>query len=330
MLADELTAPEGGKWMRRAGVNVDAFAADVRRAARFDLDPSVIHAAHAVRESPIDTRARALNLCRLPFGACWFEWPGRTGGRYSKAASEARPAPRRLGALVLVDESCRRGTIDLAWVQDEDWTGGLNLCPLRVTFDWHEQPAPLADLRRRRSPEVIAASLRQEFGKRPDIARSSDAELAADHMRFGMIESPFWAEVLSTVGELAYSKIMTAAISDIEGEPDILRCMLMVLNSRNMTQAEYRPPPEKLNRQRAKSGKPPLLDTTTIRVRLSRAMQARATEGGADPRHPSRAHVVRGHFKIRKSGVWWWSPHVRGEPQPGAPDPTPAKYKVDA
>jgi hypothetical protein len=26
-----------------------------------------------------------------------------------------------------------------------------------------------------------------------------------------------------------------------------------------------------------------------------------------------RAHFVRGHFKARKSGVFWWSPHARGD-----------------
>jgi hypothetical protein len=328
MLADELAAPGGAPWARGFGVAIDAFAAEIRRAARFDLDPAVILAAHAVRESPIDVRARALNLTRLPFRSSWFEWPGRVGGRFSKDASADRPAPRRLGALVLVDESCQRGSMDFAWVQDEAWTGGVNVCPLRVTFDWRDEPGPLADLRRRRPPDDIAAGIRAEFGSRPDIRRASDESLVADHLRFGLVESPHWISALRICGEAGYRKLMEASMSDIEGEPDILRCVLMVLNSRNMVEREYRPAPERLNRARAKSGKPPLMDTTTIRVKLSRAMQARATDSGTDPRHPSRAHVVRGHFKIRKTGVWWWSPHVRGEPQAGH-EPAPAQYKVD-
>jgi len=28
------------------------------------------------------------------------------------------------------------------------------------------------------------------------------------------------------------------------------------------------------------------------------------------------AHYVRGHFKQRKSGVYWWSPFVRGSGEP--------------
>jgi hypothetical protein len=25
------------------------------------------------------------------------------------------------------------------------------------------------------------------------------------------------------------------------------------------------------------------------------------------------AHLVRGHFKVRRTGLFWWSPHVRGK-----------------
>jgi hypothetical protein len=34
----------------------------------------------------------------------------------------------------------------------------------------------------------------------------------------------------------------------------------------------------------------------------------------ADPRQ-LRAHFVRGHFKVRKSGVYFWSAHQRGDPK---------------
>ena len=35
-----------------------------------------------------------------------------------------------------------------------------------------------------------------------------------------------------------------------------------------------------------------------------------------DPRGdyaPMRGHFVRGHFKIRKTGVFFWHPHARGD-----------------
>ena len=27
-----------------------------------------------------------------------------------------------------------------------------------------------------------------------------------------------------------------------------------------------------------------------------------------------RQHLVRGHFKLRNGGVYWWRPHLRGNP----------------
>jgi hypothetical protein len=48
------------------------------------------------------------------------------------------------------------------------------------------------------------------------------------------------------------------------------------------------------------------------------ALAARAGMAG-DERNPSRLHLVRGHFKIRASGVYWWSPHARGVTDPRTP-----------
>lgn len=30
-------------------------------------------------------------------------------------------------------------------------------------------------------------------------------------------------------------------------------------------------------------------------------------------REAARQHLVRGHFKIRRTGVYWWSPFLRGD-----------------
>lgn len=35
------------------------------------------------------------------------------------------------------------------------------------------------------------------------------------------------------------------------------------------------------------------------------------------PTGQHRAHLVRGHFKVRKSGVFWWMPFVRGNQKLG-------------
>jgi hypothetical protein len=51
----------------------------------------------------------------------------------------------------------------------------------------------------------------------------------------------------------------------------------------------------------------------TTHLRLSQA-QTRAFRAGLLTREEAGRHSVRGHFKIRRTGVYWWSPFFRGDP----------------
>lgn len=71
---------------------------------------------------------------------------------------------------------------------------------------------------------------------------------------------------------------------------------------------------ERLNRQRGRAGKPPLFSARPVRWNLTReerrAVQT-STPFDANARARAMSHMVRGHVKVRKSGVFWWSPHFR-------------------
>lgn len=330
MLADEMIAATGtGAMAKEMGVDMAGIAEAIRDAARFDLMPGVIATAHVVRDSPLDARLKALTLTRLPFARTWFEWPGGIGGPGTiQDETRTRPVPRRMGALVETDESLRRGSIDFCWVQDD--MGGINLCPLRVTFDWNEEPQPVEDAGLTGIRADIAAGFVDRLRHATDrdsIRRSSDAALLLDNERFGVVLSPYWrrciARLILRQQFSAITAMLESAMRDITGEADILRSVIMCLNSRNMTRASYQPAPERLNKQRARKGRAPLLDTTTIRIKLSPGLAARVGNGGE--RNASKAHVVRGHFKIRRSGVYWWSPFLRGE---GKGNVAPSQYQV--
>jgi hypothetical protein len=99
---------------------------------------------------------------------------------------------------------------------------------------------------------------------------------------------------------------------DIEGEPPFIDTVIAMMNSRNAI--ENRPVDlSGLNKSRAKRGRPVFLDYQTTHLRLSQA-QSRAMRAGWMSRSDAGLHNVRGHFKIRKSGVYWWSPFYRGDP----------------
>lgn len=329
MLADDVIAASGGLADHTYAGTVTALANDIRLAARFDLTQGVMLSAQAVHRSETDTRLRALPFCRLPFARTWFEWPGQdpSGAPPTTVGPERfAPVPRRVGAMVTVDESRQRGVMTWAWFTKEQ-NQGVNVCPLSFTFDWRENFEPLDDLvldvcRRFGISKAEAERLDYEntVAKLPRARGMSPQQMAEDRGRFGLVWSPYAAQ-FSERYERARGPIdpshplWQAAIGDITGEPGMLQCVILLLNSRNMTAAQAVPAPERLNRQRERKGKAPLLDYTTIRIKLSRTMTARA--GAVGERSPARMHVVSGHFKVRKSGVYWWSDFTRGDPTKG-------------
>jgi hypothetical protein len=84
---------------------------------------------------------------------------------------------------------------------------------------------------------------------------------------------------------------------------------------------------ERLNRQRAKAGKPPVLGCRPVKWDLSRI--ERRVVGGLTPegRKKAIAHVVRGHIKIKKNGSFWWNPFFRCV-KDGGELPNGRDYKV--
>lgn len=70
----------------------------------------------------------------------------------------------------------------------------------------------------------------------------------------------------------------------------------------------------RLNKARAKSRKRPLREFYITRIKLPRRVAA-AVGSSAASRQKAGQHYVAGHFKVRKSGVFWWTPFLRGDPE---------------
>ncbi|MBO0715722.1 MAG: hypothetical protein J2P55_00095 [Rhizobiales bacterium] len=104
---------------------------------------------------------------------------------------------------------------------------------------------------------------------------------------------------------------------DIQGEGTFVECFLAMLNSRNPV-VEHTPADlTKLNRNRVRQRKLPFLPYNKTRLTMSRSQANIARARGVD-RETARQHLVRGHFKIRKTGVYWWSPFLRGDARKGS------------
>lgn len=312
MLADDLIADAGSSFDAAYCGAFTELAQRLRTAQRFDLSPEVMRSAFTIAQSPIGGQLRALSLCRLPFRQSWFEWPGGYADTPSTRTDTIAPVPKRMGALVETDATSQRGTIVYAWRHD----AGANICPLAVTFDWRAAGAePLDDLTAMNRWHLTAgdAEWRDLAEKFPRVRNSAREDVVADNGRFGVVLNPVMDRFLNSASQRGIDLLLNAASKDIEGEPTLLRAAVMLLNSRNLAEYQPRPIAARLNHARRKNGKPALLDYTHVRIKLSRALGERAGMA-ADPRAPSRLHLVRGHFKIRATGVYWWAPFARGTP----------------
>jgi hypothetical protein len=100
---------------------------------------------------------------------------------------------------------------------------------------------------------------------------------------------------------------------------------LILLNCRNAVVRETTRAPERLNKQRAKKGRPAIREYTTVKVHLSgSAQRAMASTGRTIASSRDGAFVI-GHFKVRKTGIFFWGFHLRG----GGPTPSgPRRIKV--
>lgn len=74
----------------------------------------------------------------------------------------------------------------------------------------------------------------------------------------------------------------------------------------------------KLNKKRVRSGKLPMQEMRV--VDLSKHIKAALKQSGLEHEEEGynvRYHWRRGHFKTRKTGIFWWSPHTAGRKELG-------------
>lgn len=73
-----------------------------------------------------------------------------------------------------------------------------------------------------------------------------------------------------------------------------------------------------LNRFRERRGRQVLLPYHNVKVSLSNVDRSRSQSESISKIEQQR-HLVRGHFKIRRSGIYWWRSFIRGTIGPVVP-----------
>jgi hypothetical protein len=265
-----------------------------------------------------------------------------------------RPKPVRMGCLfeAATPDRLAQGFMSWAWLHTEVG-GGLVVLPYAVQFDWRADgnvltmvdhiaelfdtmPAELrrelrqhglnadgAELRRyterqRLDPGQAAELLRRAKKSWARLAADPEEQIALVRLMERAIVCPnqhcvdLWFKLNQVAQPDAIDRLAESWRKDLEGEPDFALAFVIMLNAK----AALEQTPDdfvRLNRRRALAGKPALREFVVTRLNLSHSRSRNATAQGMS-RNAARQHLVRGHFKVRSSGIFWWSPFVRGGP----------------
>jgi predicted component of type VI protein secretion system len=322
MLADDLlVAPYASTFHRAVFEEVKRAVAS---AVRFVLDREVVTAAHLVTEAMPSSILQGLPLCRLPYPTTWFEYAGNDRPGFAELGSAI---PHRVGLLCeAAPDSSDELTAHVIW-RNERKGGSLELCPVALLIDLSPEGClardPKVALQKRGAvaeglQRVLLASNQRHNLKIAANPRELEAALALSNRTFFVTSryfAPLARAVIEHAGAAALEQLLTFSRANAESEAGLLLGILMLLNTRNGT---TRQPADlvELNAARVKRGVRPLLEHWTLTLRLSEA-QSRSLARAGVAAHEMRAHLVRGHFKIRRTGIYWWSPHIRGDAKLG-------------
>lgn len=316
----------------------------IQKSHRFVLKDDVAISAYRLVRSRPSSMLAAMPLCRLPYRSIWIEW---SGGISERAGWQIYPAiergkediirrvnPIRMGCLIeTLDETYQRGQMTWAWLHPEE---GMNGSPLSVNFDWTENGNIESAARAAGvdTGDAISRIMFKRYIERPasfseaivkdvlethsgwSALRNDNREIAA--LSELLCHEAVWIsrhgrqmiDLLMSDRDPKYIiRCLSAWEGDISGEAPFIDCLLMMMNSRNAVEHSENDL-SRLNRAREKRGKPPLHSHNVTSLYMSRHRRAMMANG---LRVESRGTDVMGHFKIRKSGVWWWNEHWRGD-----------------
>ncbi len=218
---------------------------------------------------------------RIPHRALWVEWVDPVA---------SRGVHQRAGILVLADETGRRGTMQ-SFSHDP---GGMPwTAQVFYDFDFDREishePLPGGAFAGVRDPEALLRLYRHGAGRVDDR----------------------WIGFLRDAGALdraTVHRLVRAAAPDFG-----LLCAFLLLLDLDCADARPRDGLARINRARARTGKPLLLDHLEVGMRLAPVAHNDDHAGGGDSREAPRLHQVRGHLVRRDGKTFWRANHLRGD-----------------
>lgn len=326
MLADqlnetrmELTYPDGYVH--------DMAVAPIRRrladAQVIVLDRLATGMAASVALSRPSSIVSAIPWVKLPFESVWMEFSN--ADLRDAMTSMGSPNVRPEGGRVVIERSgfllrMQGDVLLIEYVHSDRTDEGsrlVDIAPVRAKFSLKGDFSTPTDIE---FPLDVHPEARGRIKSHISAIADNPEELAADmdlRMRYTWTSHPDLARVRSNlvgmVGETQVNNLEAMQADELYRlfSMQILPALIL-LNCRNAVTTDKVEVSRKLNKNRVAKGRPPLVDHLLVKMHLSPVAKRRADAAGknADFR-TSRGTLVMGHFKVRKTGVYWWSPHAR-------------------
>lgn len=318
-------------------------AEKIKKAQRFVVAPGAHTAIRAVMMGRPSSLATAVRFASIPYPTCWFEWiPPEDAVRVLPGQCKVK----RCGALLQQEGGPNEVSMFTAWKFDDDVDllhdkrldqfpqfreiMAYGVSSIQGGFDFSNLDKPTSLLSKPGWIERrIAISESREYleAARNDKRNGVKYALKDERERealvsiekrcvYRVIEEIDGYEMLEIARQSGGEEYLLSAIQDVSSEIGHIIGTLILMNSKNCVEFKPVEPPPKLNKARRKAGKTELLPYSTVEITLNRP-SARAAEDGRGSAEAMRLHLVRGHFKVRKTGVYWWHHHMRGDESVG-------------
>jgi hypothetical protein len=302
------------------------MSVDAKRAAdliasipvRYILSDEVAGAALAICETKGESLKKILPHIRLPHQRMMIEFREEGRGRMSAIAGMGTPHPGKVypehtALLIETDETGRRGTVEMCWINPDV---GISLYPVRLRFDLDDPttggPIDWSD------PVDIGGGFKKHMP-------SDDDGLTRSWMEYARLEQGLKFRGVEPKA-ITYQRLQGVYLnhpSELAKEFRFLLSTLGMFALKNgveyeeqRTEQGVRNPGGSIGRRlAAQAGTAPTILRMTMSLsrdpERDRELKTllRRGEGHSSP----GLHWVCGHFKVRKTGVYWWSPHLRGD-----------------
>ena len=301
-----------------SGCDIRRMIPRIAKAQKFVLGPEFAAVADAL-SSDYTGLAKAFEHCRLPFKEMWIEVVAAERPNFMASElqiPEAQVRPKRVGFLLTATRA------DLsAWKAHIFWSTdlGCSCAALAMNFD---MTRPLSSIDRLPSEEEERATRSKFLLLKQNIQIHPGWDGATESVRIAMLQhtdptAPDYGimypprDLQDDEIERFYHMLGELARSDWAGETGYILAVIGLLNARNAVETQA-VDQTRLNKARIKRGKPPLFEHKILKITHRRMTRPDGDSAGRSDYAPMREHFVRGHFKTRRTGIFFWHPHVRG------------------